>query len=829
MRSSQALIWEASEASGAPRAATGACFHCGQPVPPGSAWAVTIDGSARRMCCPGCQAVAESICACGLSAFYAYRTAVGDRPETATSELLRELAAYDEPGLSGALIGTEATGARRVHLVLEGVRCAACAWLIEKRLLRLPGVTGCEVNYANREAVVRWDPVTTRLSAILEVVRHLGYRAYPFDAQRRQAGLARERTYYLRRFGVAALFGMQVMMVASALYFDADASGERQTLALLNWLNLAMTLPIVAYAAQPFFAGAWRALRGGRPGMDLSVALGIALAFLGSAWHTWTGRGEVYFDSIAMFVTLLLLGRYLELSVQQRASRLLEGVTRIVPSLVRRIEGSDGGCRLETVPAHTVRPGDRLLVRPGETLTHDGRVAAGDSSVDESVQTGESVPVRKTSGQHVLGGSINVESPLEIEVTAADADSFMARIRALVAEAEAQKPRLAALAARIASWFVVGVLVLALATAVYHGWYAGLPWLPPTVAVLVVSCPCALALATPVALTAAASALLARGIAVLRIDALEDLARVTHVIFDKTGTLTTGRLELVAVTPLGAMSADACLRVAASLEEYSEHPIARALARLIPVDSQLRASAVVNTPGAGVEGTVGGVRYALGALPFVRRYCGAAIDETEPVDTGKRVYLAAAGDPLALFQLSDPLRADAKPTVAYLSEQGIAMTILSGDRPPAVAAVAAALGIQTAHAALRPAEKLARLTALQQRGEVVAVVGDGVNDAPMLAGAHVAITVSNATEHAKLSSDLVLLHEGLAGLIGALRIARQTRRIVRQNFGWALGYNLVALPLAFAGAIAAWLAAFFMSASSLAVTLNAARLLGGRH
>ncbi|MGE3774496.1 MAG: heavy metal translocating P-type ATPase [Gammaproteobacteria bacterium] len=793
------------------------CFHCGETVPRGASFVAVIDGAPRAMCCAGCQAAAETIAGNGLTAFYAQRTLASAKP----AQELPDFAAYDDAALLDAC-PVLADGTREAHLVLEGLRCAACAWLVETSAKRLVGVADASVNLANGQARLRFDPARTRLGDLLAAIWRLGYRAWPYDASRRQAVLARERRDALRRLGVAGLFGMQVMMVATALWFDPTASGIGRYLDALNWLNLAMTLPIVGYAAVPFYRGAWRALRAGHLGMDVPVSLGIVLAFAGSAWHTLQG-GPTYFDSVAMFVTLLLAARFLEGVMRQRASSLLDHATRIMPASVERIEVVDGVRRLARVAARDLRPGDRLLVKPGSTFVVDGIVRAGASSCDESVLTGESLPVPRGVGDGVLGGSVNVESPLEIEVTAVGRGVFMARVAELVGRAAAGKPRLAELAGRVSGWFVGAVLATALGGALWHGLVLGQAWLPIVVAVLVISCPCALALATPAALTAASGALLERGVAALRTGALEDLVAVTHVVFDKTGTLTAGRLRLDRVVVHHGEEAQ-WRRIAAALEAHSEHPLAVALVDAAGPGPRPLAQALLNTPGAGIEGTVDGVRYALGSRAFVATRVAACPVAAADEDLVQEALLAADGRVLAEFRLRDTLRADAADTVAALRAAGLELSIFSGDRPEAVVRIGAQLGIPDARGGMAPADKLAALDALQAGGAVVAVVGDGVNDAPMLARAALSFAVANAAEHAKLNADLVALRDEISGVAAAFALARRTRRIMRQNLWWALGYNAFALPLALAGFVAPGVAASCMSASSLVVTLKAARL-----
>jgi Cu2+-exporting ATPase len=556
--------------------------------------------------------------------------------------------------------------------------------------------------------------------------------------------------------------------------------------------------------------------------MDVPVALGIAVAFAVSGWALGTGRGEVYFDSITMFVFLLLGARYLESMARAKAAESQMRLVRQTPAVADRLRGAG----TERVAVARLVPGDLVLVAPGTTVPADGCVREGRSAADESMLTGEARPVSKLAGSRVIGGSVNLTSPLTVEVTRVGADTVLAGILRLMDRAQSARPRIAQAADRAARWFVAALLIVALGTAI--AWAAIDPgralWV--TVAVLVVSCPCALSLATPAALTAATGALHRRGILVTRGHAIETLARATHVVFDKTGTLTTGRLTLIGVMPLGPRRAPDCLALAAALERGSEHPIARAIRAEAGAASAVSAEEVTNVPGRGIEGTVAGRRLRFGSLAFA----GELARQQPPcelafvADYVSVAALADEGGYIALFTLADAPRRGARWLVQELQARGKQVCLLSGDRRPAVAQVARQLGIRQFLAEAEPEAKLAWVRELQSRGAVVAMVGDGVNDAPVLAGAQVSIAMGDGTDLARGSADLALLAGGIDRLAAAFDTAHATMRIIHQNLAWAAAYNLVAIPLAVAGWITPLLAGTGMALSSLVVVANALRL-----
>jgi Cu2+-exporting ATPase len=774
------------------------------------------------MCCHGCEAVAAAIVAAGLTDFYHHRTALSRRPEDLIPEQLRGLELYDRPDLQRSFVRAENEHVREAALILEGIVCAACVWLSERHVNALPGVLEFRVNYSTHRARVRWDERQTRLSEILAAIAAIGYIAHPFDPSRQEALQKRERAVALRRLAVAGLGSMQVMMLAVGLYAGDYQGMEPWIRDFLRWICLILTVPVVTYSAQSFYSAAWRDLRNRQLGMDVPVSLAILAAFVASVWYTWQGGGEVYYDSVTMFVFFLLAGRFLEMTARHRAGRISEALVRMLPATATRLDLAGG----ETVvPIAELAPGDRVLVRPGETIPADGRVLEGASNVDESLLTGESLPVPRCLGEELIGGSVNVESPLVMRVEKVGADTVLSAIVRLLDRAQGEKPRLALLADRIAGWFVAALLVVA--AAVLLTWWSLSDFdtaFRVTLSVLVVTCPCALSLATPTAIVAATGALTRLGLLTTRGHALETLARATHVIFDKTGTLTYGRPQAVAVEPVGGLEARRCLALAAALERGSEHPVGRALAGAAG-STMSGASELRNTPGSGMEGWVEGRRYRVGRPEFVAELSGTAV--TEHVDLEAASTWVALGDAtglLAWFQLTDALRSGAVDAVAALRTRGLTVELLSGDRPEAVAHVAQEVAIGSARGGMSPQDKLERLRELQRQGAVVAMVGDGVNDAPVLAAAQVSLAMGSGTQLAHATADMVLLSERLEHLVRGVDMARRTLLIMRENFAWAIGYNLVALPLAAGGLLTPWMSAIGMSFSSLLVVVNALRL-----
>lgn len=789
------------------------CFHCGEPIPADEYRTVHIAGVDQPVCCAGCEAVASLISGAGLDNFYRFRSAPSTRPDDPAAGP-DEWDAYDRPKLQQSFVRTLPDGRREAALLIENLTCAACSWLIEHSLLRIDGVASVQVNAATGRALISYDPVGAPLSLILRSLARLGYRPHPVGAGSGSGSAQREQRAALKRLVVAGFGMMQVMMFAVALYFGAFAGMDplyEQFLRLVSWL---VATPVLVYSARPFFQGAWRDLRARRAGMDVPVALGMAIAYAMSIYNTLSHGREVYFDSVTMFVFFLALGRYVEMSARHRAAAATDSLAQLLPATVRRLREDQE----EQVALVEVEPGDVLVVRPGETVPADGCISWGHSRLDESMLTGESLPQRRALGERVVAGSLNVANPIRITVEQTGQDTVLSTIGRLLDRAQAERPHLARIADRIAGYFVVVILLIAAGVAL--AWWGTQPALAlsAALAVLVVSCPCALGLATPVALVAASGRLARAGLLVSRGDTLESLAKVTHVVFDKTGTLTEGRISVDTVRTLSDASADECLALAAALERHSEHPIARAFAAAAGID----ASAVELHEGSGLEGTVAGRRLRIGEPGFVAALSGAA--PSVPADGGSWIALGDTENVLALFRLADRPRPEVPEVLERLRAQGFTLEIASGDRPEAVAALADRLGIAAHHGRMTPADKLARVRELQQAGAVVAVVGDGINDAPVLAGADVSLALGSGTALAQSSAAAVLLGSSLAPLPEGLWVARKTARVIRQNLSWALAYNAVAIPLAATGYLHPWMAAIGMSLSSLLVVLNALRL-----
>jgi P-type Cu2+ transporter len=802
------------------------CYHCGLPVPPATRHYVPIDGAKRRMCCVGCEAVARSIVENDLTDYYRHRDALPEPQKEALPVELQELGLFDHPDFQKSFVQPVGEGEREASLILEGITCAACVWLNERHVARQPGVTLVEVNYATRRARVRWDERRTKLSDILAAVQAIGYRAYPYDAQRSEQIAQRERRSMLWRVFVAGFGMMQVMMYAWPSYIAGEGDLSVEADGLMRWASLVLTLPVVFYSAAPFFQRALRDLKVRALGMDVPVALGVGSAFVASVWATLVNGPEVYFDSVTMFVFLLLCGRYLEMLARQKAVRGVEELGKVLPVFAERIAHDTG--QSSRVPVSQLAPGDHVRVRPGEVIPADGVVLEGVSEANEALLTGESRPVVKQQGAGVTGGSINVASPLLIEIRQVGDSTRLAAIRRLMDRAAAERPAIATQSDKVARIFIVALLTLAALT--WIGWQFIDPeralWV--FVSVLVVACPCALSLATPTALTVATDTLARMGVLVTRGHAIEALATANHFVFDKTGTLTRGTMQVAGVRVLDGSPETRARALAAALEQASEHPVASAVQRaadglaLPPVEG-LRA-----VTGQGLEGRIDGVALRIGRPPFVAELVGGPVPaEVAGLEEGGATVIAlgSASGWCALFRLADVVRDDAPVLVGRLARERIPTAIVSGDAPAAVHAVAQYLGIREAHAAMSPHDKQAWVESRQREpGAVVAMVGDGVNDAPVLAQAQVSVAMGGGTDLARNQADIVLLSESLAGLSRGISVSRRTLSIIRQNLWWSFTYNFVSVPLAMMGLITPWMAGLGMAGSSLLVVLNALRL-----
>ena len=789
------------------------CFHCGEPVSTGSDFTLEIKGIVQPMCCPGCQAVAQTILECGLASYYEHRTAPGIKGELVPSELAA-LTHYDLAEVQQEFV-TETGTLREIQLSVEGLTCAACAWLIERHLMGLAGLHYVNVNTTTHRARIKWDPDRLSLSDILKGFAKIGYRAYPFQTHSQEALYAREVRSYMFRMALAGLGSMQVMMCAVALYMDLFISVEEEFMIYFKWISLLLSTPIMIYSAQPFYVGAWRSLKQGHLSMDVSVSLALIGAFVASIWATVFNTGEVYYDSITMFVFFLLLGRLLELRARRKASESSSNLARLVPIMATRID-ADGE---HEVPAKTLRVGDRVRVLAGATLPADGIITLGQASLNEAMLTGEQLPLLKQAGDPVFAGTISTDAPLEIRVNHPIEESRLAQIMRLQDSALDDKPAIAQLADVLSRHFILVLLLIA--AAVWTFWHFHAPerafWV--TLSVLVATCPCALSLATPTALTSATAHLTRSGILLRRGHVLDVLTRANRIVMDKTGTLTTGNISLVGVQPLAELGEDECLAIARALEAYSEHPIARAFRSKGADDAVLlAASGVTPVIGHGIEGRIAGKHYRIGSA----RWLG--LSDKQNAAQGLAIYLADETGPLARFTLADTVRADAGALIQAFKAAGLQTTILTGDSSPQADTVARELGVDELVKGVTPDGKLAYLKARETAGDISIMVGDGINDAPVLAGAHASFAMAGGTDLAKNSADAILLADDLSRLLTARTLALRTRRIIQENFAWSIGYNLLVLPLAASGWLPPYLAAAGMSLSSLIVVTNSMRL-----
>lgn len=712
------------------------------------------------------------------------------------------------------------------HLVIEGMHCAACALTVEDALASVPGVSRASVSAGSRRASVVWQADAVQPSGWMEAVRRAGYRAVPANDAFASLRRRQETRKALWRWLVAGLCMMQVMMYAWPAYVAAPGDLSAEMEQLLRWASWVLTLPVMLFSCGPFFSAALRDVLQRRISMDLPVAIGMGITFAVSTAGTFDPQGtfgrEVYFDSLTMFVFFLLTGRWLEMRLRERTAGALDALMNRLPDSVLR-QRADGV--FERVVVRRLQVGDVVQVLPGEAFPADGTVLQGQTLADEALLTGESRPLPRGVGAPVIAGSHNLNAAVLVRVERTGAQTRFAQIVTLMEQAASSRPQLAQLADRLARPFLVGVLLAAAGAAAF--WWSQDPGhaLMVAVAVLVVTCPCALSLATPAAMLAAAGTLARQGVLVRRLGGLEALAEVDMVVFDKTGTLTRDAMVLQAVQTRDGVRREQALAMAMALAQQSLHPVSRALVQAGQSEGlqACLAQQVQETPGQGLSGLVsvpgqGGAAQALRLGAQV--HCGVSV----AVPAGPHAVLSDAQGWLATFELGEDIRPDAQATVAALQGQGIEVRVLSGDGAPSVARVAEQLGIREARGGCTPQDKLAFLQTAQQQGRKVAVVGDGLNDGPALAGAHVSFAFGQSVPLARAQADFVVLGEKLGSVGRSLLLARRTLRIVRQNLAWAVAYNAACVPLAVAGWLPAWLAGLGMAASSLLVVVNALRL-----
>ncbi len=800
----------------------GACFHCALPVDPRDQYHVEIDGEQQPVCCPGCKAVAELIRDTGMSNYYAMREAPqpgAGRP----ADDAAEWQIYDREDMLAAF-AESSDGTAEATIYVGGMYCAACSWLIETTMARVPGVLSADINPVTHRLRASWHTDEIGLGGILATLANLGYDPQPLAPESAARPELLEQRAALKRLLVASLGMMQVMMFAVGLYAGDFQGMEPDMQYFLRWVSLAVTTPVVFYSARPFFRSAWRGVIARAPGMDLPVSIAITAAFAGSIYATLTKAPAVWFDSVVMFVFFLTLGRFLEMRARHRSIDRSTALSNVLPNTVTRCD-KDGQT---TIPGSQLVAGDLVLVRPGESIAADGLLVDGETAVDEALLTGEATPKPKSIGDPLLAGSINLDGIIQFRVETTGSDTTLGTISRMSERARYARPTYVQIADRIASYIVFAILIIAAAVGTF--WYITAPdrAFVVTLSVLVVTCPCALALATPAAFAAAGTRLAQLRLLVTNGNAIEALARSTCILFDKTGTVTRGAPVIEEIEILDdTFDEKQCLRIAAALETVSTHPIASAF-RATGNDVAISDQGVA--VGNGVSGKIDNQVWRLGRASFVGAACWPGrpnVPEHMDVREGRAatgIYLGVDGRLVARFSISDELREDAADTISHLAELGLRTGLISGDGEAAVQHTAGKLGIADYHANCSPEDKLEIIRIAQRNGEIVIMVGDGINDAPVLAGADASIAPAHGAMLAQTNADIVLVGDNLRPLLLGILLAKQTMRVVRQNLSWAIVYNATALPLAALGYVPPWAAAIGMSASSLIVVLNALRI-----
>lgn len=784
------------------------CFHCGLPAEAGGPYHATILGKDRVMCCPGCQAVAQAIVENGLEDYYQFRTEPAAKGETEFQDTLSKLTIYDDPSLQEDFVYDEGNS-KQIQLTVQDITCAACGWLIEKQLAKVNGIQQVSVNVSERRAAVTWSDETIHLSGILKALKKIGYTALPFQPDQHEASFQSEQKQFLKKLGLAGLMTMQVMMLMTGLYFDLFGAIENETRQYFYWVALVLTTPVVFYSGSTFYLGAMKALSARTVNMDVPVTIAVFGTYVAGIKSTLLERGDVYFESICMFIFLLLLSRYLEHRSRHRATQISANMMQYIPVTAHKVN-QDG--QVQPCLAKHLAVGDKVLVKAGETIPVDGKIIEGASAIDESMLTGEFEPVYKDIGSAVYGGTVNQQSPLTIEVHQQLKYALVNQIIRLQATAMANKPKAAQIADTFSRYFVTAVLIISALTFIYWSTQGNDDAFWIAIAVLVATCPCALGLATPSALTCAMARLNKQGILLKRADALEQITSIDTIALDKTGTLTQGKFAIVDRWYAKPQHEEALFTITASLESRSEHPIGKAF----KIDEQKVVSAYEVSAGGGIQGTIDEQQYLLGSAIFTN------INPAN-IPIAANVFLVSNGQCLAAYEVTDTLKKDTTETLDTLS--AYQLVLLSGDTQQNVDKLSAHLPLAVATGGLTPKQKYQAVQTLQQQGHNVMMLGDGINDAPVLASADVSVAVGNATDVARNAADIVLLSESLATVPVLMKIAHKTRRKIRQNIVWALGYNVLILPFAVSGLLQPWMAVIGMSLSSIIVVSNSTRLL----
>jgi Cu2+-exporting ATPase len=799
------------------------CFHCGLEIAEDADFQGQFEGKTRHFCCFACQSVCEAIYVAGLQGYY-QRTPQGTLlapPPTPP----RDVEMYDLDEVQQDFVNMQGEQCD-AHLLVEGIHCAACVWLIERGMMRTKGVLNANVNLAGKRLHLRWDNQRVKLSTLIHELSKIGYSGVPYDPEAAEGSMKRANRALLFRLFFAAFTMMNLNLIAIALYSGADRG---QFVGFFHWMAFSLATPTLLYSGYPFYKGAWGGLRNGHLTMDMPIAIGLSVTYAYSLFVTLGGAGAVYFDTVTNLTFVILIGRYLEGMFRHQAvaatNRLMDMQPRVATVL------RNGEEKIVSVRAVVV--GDQVIVKPGNKIPMDGFVCEGHSSVDESMLSGESMPVKKQVGDRVAAGTLNGSGALVLTVQASAQDSMLSKIIRLVEEAQSSKAPIQRLSDSIVPWFVLATLICAAITFLLWSENFELALMAAT-SVLIITCPCALGMATPMSIAVASGLGAKYGILVKNGVVLETLSKVTHFVFDKTGTLTEGKMSVDQVMVATGQNEAELLTIAAAVERYSEHSVAQAITRAADGRELAYRSLAVQhfhaTAGAGVEAELSGQSVLIGTAEWLMQKNVQTQDElisslTELESRAKTcVHLAVSGQHVGVIVLADTLRADAQGLINALRDAGIGMTLLSGDRKPVAEAIARQLGGMEVIAEVLPQDKDSVIQQLQQRGECVAMVGDGVNDAPALIRADVGIALGSGTDVSVESADIVLMRNELDKVRLATLLSRRTLRTIKQNIGLSFVYNSIMVPLAMMGHVTPLMAAITMPLSSLLVIGNAARI-----
>lgn len=824
----------------------GCCYHCGLPNEDEKDYPVIIKDVCHNMCCPGCQAVAQAIVDNGLVNYYEFRTEPASRGDSALSNTMAQLSVYDEPDLQEEFVFDQGQH-KQIQLTVEGITCAACGWLIEKQLSKLNGIKQVSVNVSARRALISWQHEEIKLSEILSRLKSIGYESLPFQPDTHEASYKKEHKSFLKKLGLAGIMTMQVMMLAMGQYFDIFGNIDDDAISYFNAVSLLLTTPVVLYSGSIFYVSALKAIQARTVNMDVPVTIAIVATYIAGVLAVNKSSGEVYFESICMFVFFLLISRFLEHRSRHRASLISSNMLKLIPVTANRLEENTW----KSVLAKQLVKDDLVIVKPGESVPVDGYIKEGKSLFDESMLTGEFEPVTKSIGEKVYAGSLNQQGSIILIVSASVKHAMMNQILRLQESALANKPKVAATADKLSRFFVIAVLSIALFTYIY--WYSQgnehAFWI--TISVLVATCPCALGLATPSALTCAMAKLNQQGILLKRADALEQITGITDIVFDKTGTLTKGEFSIQKKWLNEVYSQKLCeefglrhslnvqlvMHIAKAIEIRSEHPISKAFTETNKTegshnlsDEETRIFNAISIKdlnveiGKGVSALLNDYECCIGSQKFIKEQLGISLKANDIDDLkGANVMLAIDKQIVAGFWVTDTLAEDIAETLNQL--KAFKLTVLSGDTQENAALIAKQLGINTVIGDSSPAQKLAYIKNIQTLNARTIMLGDGINDAPVLAAADVSIAVGNASDLAKNAADVVLLNPKLSMLYNLINMAFNTKRKIKQNIAWALGYNILVIPFAVTGLLTPWQAALGMSLSSIIVVYNSTRLM----